>query len=106
MMSPFARTWRAARSQVERAERKTPAWVGYANRAFAGAQPLVNAGLLTPILPLADEARADVRARIAASPFAPQTVEASDALERSLNQSLIERLQQAATKMLVLELGV
>jgi type 2 lantibiotic biosynthesis protein LanM len=63
-------------------------------------------GLIRAVAPLADRSRRRVRARLAASPFAPTTEPEREALIGELEASLFARLFEAASRTLVLELGV
>jgi type 2 lantibiotic biosynthesis protein LanM len=63
------------------------------------------AGLMTALLPLADSTREIVRGAALASGFAGATAELREQLFDTLDRGLIERLHEAASMVLVLELG-
>ena len=84
------RSWRTALSAYDRARQIQTS----------------GAGALIAVLPLADRARRRLRAALKASPIAPAEPASLAALIAALEASLMERLDRATSKTLVLELGV
>jgi class II lanthipeptide synthase len=103
-------SWRLGLTAAERRQARpgVPEWARHFVAAYGANTPPTPwpSDLTNAVLPLADSARKNLRAWLAALHIAPSPAEARDALIRSFESILLDRLFDATSSILVLELGV